>query len=273
MSLSKACKLLGITRQAIYQREKRENERQAILHPVREMVLNHRRKMPRIGTRKLHWLIKPQLNAAGIKLGRDGLFDYLRQEGLLVRPKKSYTKTTHSKHWMRKYPNLLKELSITRPEQVFVSDITYVESHEGVHYLSLVTDAYTRKIMGYELSRNMKAENVVKALKQAIGRRVTTESLIHHSDRGLQYCSAIYQDELASSNISPSMTDGYDCYQNALAERVNGILKQEFLLYRCNTFAELNTVITQSIKIYNEQRPHLSLDMKTPEEVHTKMAA
>lgn len=171
---------------------------------------------------------------------------------------------------MRKHPNLLKELIVSRVEEVFVSDITYVESGEGVHYLSLVTDAFSRKIMGYELSRNMKASDTVKAMFMAINNRVTRSSLIHHSDRGLQYCSELYQQCLRGDDIRPSMTDGYDCYQNALAERVNGILKQEFLLYKCQTFNELNDLIKDSIHHYNATRPHLSLGMQTPNEVHKK---
>lgn len=229
-----------------------------------------RRVMPRLGGRKLYFLLKPTLHAQGIKLGRDGFFDYLREHRLLVKPLKRYTKTTHSKHWMKKYPNRLEGQEIKRAEQAFVSDITYVETDDGVHYLSLVTDAYSRKIMGYEVSDNMRAESVVKALRQAARQRQTRRSLLHHSDRGLQYCSAIYQQELKRHGITPSMTDGYDCYQNALAERVNGILKQEFLLYKCRNLFELKGLVRESIDIYNRLRPHLSLNMKTPEEVHKK---
>jgi len=235
--------------------------------------MNLRRFMPRLGTRKLYHLIKPALCEQGIKLGRDGLFDYLREADLLVKPKRSYTKTTFSKHWMRKHPNLLQDVCADRPEKVFVSDITYVESDEGVHYLSLVTDACTRKIMGYEVSREMKAGDIVKALKMAIGARQTSHPLIHHSDRGLQYCSSEYQRVLSTNDIRPSMTDGYDCYQNALAERVNGILKQEFLLHRCKSFNELKVLVEQSVTIYNRLRPHLSLGMKTPQEVHEKASS
>lgn len=229
-----------------------------------------RRLMPRLGGRKLYFLLKPTFAAQGIRLGRDGFFDYLRAHRLLVKPVKRYTKTTDSKHWMKKYPNRLKGQDIKQAEQAFVSDITYVETDDGVHYLSLVTDAYSRKIMGYNVSDNMRAENVVKALRQAARQRQTRRPLLHHSDRGLQYCSAIYQQELRRHGIRPSMTDGYDCYQNALAERVNGILKQEFLLCRCRNLKELKSQVRDSVDIYNRLRPHLSLGMKTPEEVHKK---
>ena len=271
MSLRKACKLLGITRQAIYQREQRAKQRMLVLAPVKDMVLELRRFMPRLGGRKLYYLLKPKFIEQGIKLGRDGFFDYLRAQRLLVQPRRSYKKTTDSKHWMKKHPNLLKGYQARKAEEVFVSDITYVESEQGVHYLSLVTDAYSRKIMGYELSDEMKAVDVVKALDMAVAHRNYHHHAIHHSDRGVQYCSAVYQRKLERSNITPSMTDGYDCYQNALAERVNGILKQEFLVYQCQNMSELKQLIDESILIYNDMRPHLSLDMKTPNQVHKKI--
>ncbi len=229
-----------------------------------------RTEMPRIGTRKLYYLLKDQLDRLSIKIGRDGLFDYLRSEQLLVLPRKNYTRTTHSKHWLRKHPNLLKGLLVDHPEQAWVSDITYVKTKQKTHYLSLITDAYSRKIMGYALSDDLRAAHMVKALRMAIKKRRLKTPLIHHSDRGLQYCSAEYQKVLKSNNITPSMTDGYDCYQNALAERVNGILKNELMIGRCNDQSELEKMVDQSIAIYNCKRPHLSLRMKTPEMVHKK---
>ncbi|WP_442864008.1 IS3 family transposase [Alteromonas sp. ASW11-130] len=270
ISLSQLCRVMGISRQSIYQAESRCQARAKALLPVLCMVADIRRFMPRLGTRKLYHLMKPKLEAAGVKLGRDSLFDYLRAHNLLVKKPRNYHKTTDSKHWMKKHPNLLKGLIVSRPEQVFVSDITYVETDVGIHYLSLVTDAYSRKIMGHDVSPSMTATDIGRALKQAIKRRMSLEPLIHHSDRGSQYCSQIYQDQLSSSLITPSMTDGYDCYQNALAERINGILKHEFLLTKCRTGEELKRAVRQSIAIYNEYRPHLSLKMKTPNEVHKK---
>ena len=226
--------------------------------------------MPRIGTRKLYYLLKDSFIDLNIKIGRDAFFDYLRYENMLIKPKKNYTKTTCSNHWLRKHPNLIQDIVIERPEQVFVSDITYVKSKERTHYLSLVTDAYSRKIMGYKLSDDMSAENVVKALQMATDKRKSNKPLIHHSDRGLQYCSSIYQNELKKKQVRPSMTDGYDCYQNALAERVNGILKQEFLLTICNNGEELEILVKESIETYNNKRPHLALNMKIPNFVHEK---
>lgn len=273
MSLTRACSLLGISRQGIYQQENRRSQRRNELAPVKTMVLELRRFMPRLGGRKLYFLLKPKFAEQGIELGRDGFFAYLKAHDLLVPPKRSYIKTTHSKHWMRKSPNLLKDKVVKRPEEVFVSDITYVESGEGVHYLSLVTDANSRKIMGYELSHTMKASDIGEALKRAVAQRVTDLPLIHHSDRGSQYCSAAYRALLDRYDIKSSMTDGYDCYQNALAERINGILKQEFFVERCPTFEALKTLVKESIHIYNHQRPHFSLGLQTPEQVHQKASS
>ncbi|GLX82355.1 integrase [Thalassotalea eurytherma] len=205
--------------------------------------------MPRVGGRKLYKLIKPQLARDQIKLGRDGLFDYLRQQGLLVQSIKSFIKTTHSKYWMKSSPNLLKARKATASEQVFVSDITYLKSNSGIHYLSLVTDAYSRKIMEYELSDEMKKSDVKKALTKAIDNRCYQNLAIHHSDKGLQYCAYDYKATLANNGIFSSMTDGYDCYQNALVEKVKGILKQKLLLYNCNDINELRLLVDESNQI------------------------
>lgn len=262
--------MFGISRQAIYQRYKREQKREEELSRVKSLVNEIRMEMPRIGTRKLYYLIKESIDKEGIKLGRDGLFDYLRSEHMLIKPRKNYTKTTNSKHWLRKYPNLFDGKKPMKPEQYFVSDITYIKSKERTHYLSLVTDAYSRKTMGYHLSEDMSAENVGKALQMAVRKRIYKHKLIHHSDRGLQYCSSHYQNILASHDISPSMTTGYDCYQNALAERINGILKEEFLIYKCNNAKELRQLVKESILTYNNKRPHMSLNLKTPNFIHRK---
>ncbi|MFN4094856.1 MAG: IS3 family transposase [Acinetobacter johnsonii] len=274
LSVSRYCQWLGITRQAYYQAEKRAQMTAQATEQILELVMEYRCLMPSIGTRKLYWLIKGKLLQRGLKCGRDQLFKILKEHNLLIRPKRRYTKTTDSKHWMKKHPNLLKDYSAVQANEVFVSDITYVESAEGVHYLSLVTDAYTRQIKGYKLSNDMRAENVMQALHMAM-QHVTDRAtrMIHHSDRGSQYCSELYQSALRHYGICPSMTDGYlakQCfsYQNALAERINGILKQEFLTTRCQTMKELDHLITESIMIYNYYRPHLSLNMNTPNQMY-----
>ena len=270
MSLSLCCKLFGLSRQSIYQGELRNKIRVSELEKVLDLVLDLRMRMPQLGTRKLYHLIVDDLRRKNLKVGRDALFDLLRSQNMLVKPKKNYTKTTNSKHWLKKYPNLYASAIINEPEQVMVSDITYIKTHEKTHYLSLVTDAYSRKIIGYHLSDDLSAESVVKALRMAVKNKRSIKPSIHHSDRGLQYCSETYQKELRKHNIKPSMTDGYDCYQNALAGRINGILKNEFLYVKCRTKAELKKQINESIEIYNNERPHMSLQLKTPNFIHEK---
>ena len=170
--------------------------------------------MPRIGTRKLYYLIKDDLQAMNIKLGRDVLFNFLRAEHLLIKPKRSYVKTTNSKHWMKKYPNLTKDIVITKPEQLWVSDITYIQTDSGHNYLSLITDAYSKKIMGYELLDNLTTAGPLKALESALKSRKYNHKLIHHSDRGLQYCSSEYVQKLRENEIEISMTENGDLYEN-----------------------------------------------------------
>lgn len=228
-----------------------------------------RGKMPRLGTRKLYFLIKAQLVNKRIKLGRDVLFHFLRAEGLLITPKKSYVKTTNSKHWMKKYPNLAKDLDLTRPEQLWVSDITYIKTSQGHNYLSLITDAYSKKIMGYALENNLNTAGPVKALRMALKNRSYELPIMHHSDRGLQYCSAEYTNLLKDNRITISMTQNGDPYENAVAERVNGILKYEFLLIDgLRNHLEAIEAIKSSIHIYNHDRPHMSCNLLVPEIAH-----
>lgn len=268
MSLSTCCKQLGVTRQSIYQAEKRHDHRASELEIVKELVVAVRARMPRLGTKKLYSLLREKISARGIKLGRDALFSLLRKEHMLIRPRKNYTKTTNSKHWLKKHPNLFKDFQLKRPEQVFVSDITYLTTRERTYYLTLITDAFSRKIMGYSLNQDLAAEGVTKALDVTSKNRLTTNQVIHHSDRGLQFAASVFQEKLKQKGMLCSMTDGYDCYQNALAERMNGVLKQEFLFIPCNNYEELKRVVAESIEIYNSERPHSSLKMRTPNDVH-----
>jgi putative transposase len=229
--------------------------------------------MPRLGTRKLYFLLEEEFKKEGIKIGRDGLFTLLREECLLVLKKKRYTITTNSKHWMRRYPNLIKDIIVERPEQVWVADITYVPVAKGFNYLHIVTDAYSKKIMGFNLSPSLAPIETKQALDMAIKSRSYTGELIHHSDRGLQYSSAVYTDCNKDNNIKISMTENGDPYENAVAERINGILKDEFGLDEVIPSAEIaEKLIKQSIDIYNTQRPHLSNSYRTPQEMHQQSA-
>lgn len=258
-----------MSRQAYYQQRQAESARHDLDHQVAALVREVRRRQPRIGGRKLHHILRMPMSACGIKLGRDALFATLKRENLLVPPQRAFHKTTNSFHRFYKHPNLLKaKPPLQRPEQLWVADITYVPTQEQCVYLSLVTDAFSRKIVGYHVHPTLQAEEVVKALKMALNTRQTHLPLIHHSDRGIQYCSSIYQALHVRHGLSCSMTDGYDCYQNALAERINGILKTEFLPNRPANLEQARRIVQQSVDIYNRERPHLALKYKTPDEVH-----
>jgi transposase InsO family protein len=225
-------------------------------------------QMPRIGTRKLYYLLEDQLREVGV--GRDKLFTILKANQLLIKPVRSYRKTTDSHHRFHKHKNLIAQLVPSRPEQVWASDITYLGSHGNYQYLALVTDAYSKKIVGYDVSSSLSAEGAIRALKMGLKQRAyLKQELIHHSDRGFQYCCDEYQSVLNKRDVRCSMTESYDPYANAVAERVNGILKQEFLLDMYSTrLPVMKEMVRNSIQIYNQLRPHHSCYMKTPEQMH-----
>lgn len=260
--------MFGISRQGYYQQQQRIEKRLKELSQVKGDIIKERIVLPKLGTRKLYYRLNSQFKKKGIKIGRDALFAFLRSEHMLVKAKRSYHKTTNSKHWLHKYPNLLKGKKPVRPNEIWVSDITYVDTIDQTTYLSLITDAYSRKIVGYHLHESLHTDGVAGALQMAVRNEKSDGPLIHHSDRGLQYCSSQYQQILNKNNITPSMTDGYDCYQNALAERINGILKQEFLIVKPANIHQARTIIEQAIKLYNERRPHLALNYLTPNIIH-----
>jgi transposase InsO family protein len=262
---------MKISRQAWYQGCQREQCKAERAQRITAEVKELRIKQPRLGARKLQNMLANR-DDSPLYIGRDRLFTILRQARLLVRPKRAYHKTTNSHHRFYKHPNLLKEgpnqIVISRPEQVWVADITYLPTQNNTLYVSLITDAFSRKIVGYHVHESLHTEHVVKALKNALRSRRTSTPLIHHSDRGIQYCSGLYQSIHEKYGLLCSMTDGYDCYQNALAERVNGILKNELLLTRPENFEQAKRMVDESVKIYNSLRPHLSLKYKTPDAVH-----
>jgi putative transposase len=236
------------------------------------LVNEQRMRQPRLGTRKLHHLLREPLERAGVSLGRDAMFDVLRNARMLVPTRRAYHKTTDSHHRFRRHPNLVKEgpeqIKVKRSEQLWVADITYLPTADKFVYLSLVTDAHSRKIVGWHVHASLQTEEVAQAMKMALRGRQTQRQLVHHSDRGIQYCSTYYQSLHSRHGVTCSMTDGYDCYQNALAERVNGILKNEFLLNRPADLNQARRMVAESVQIYNHERPHLSLKMQTPDSVH-----
>lgn len=237
---------------------------------VLRLVKDLRDTMPMLGTRKLLFKIEPLLKDHGIKMGRDQLFDLLRFHGMLVRRRKRSIVTTDSFHWLKKYPNLVEGISVCAAEQVWVSDITYIKTIEGYSYLSLITDAYSRKIVGYCLHPTLESAGCITALNMALSNRVFTDrQLVHHSDRGVQYCSGNYVDMLIANSVEISMTQNGSPYENALAERMNGIIKSEFIPRRLfRNHDEARKAIDDIILAYNSQRPHASLDYLTPNTAH-----
>jgi putative transposase len=262
--------LFGIDRQVYYRRIRRKIVKQDKAEQVILMVDAIRKIMPRIGTRKLYYLLSDKLLL--IKIGRDKFFDILRANHLLIQPKRSYHITTNSHHRFRKHENLILDLEINRPEQVWVSDITYIGKRDNPCYLSLVTDAYSKKIMGYFVANNLNTQSSVMALKMALKQRKNFNlPLIHHSDRGIQYCANEYQEELIKKRVLCSMTQNSDPYENAVAERINGILKQEFSIDKYNQGAKItNQIVKESVTIYNGLRPHYSNFMLTPNQMHSQ---
>lgn len=240
------------------------------------LVDRERKQLPRLGTRKVYHLIKDDIKKCGLKFGRDKLFDLMQYYGLQIKPRRRYTQTTMSKHWLRKWPNIIKGKAVQRPDEVWVSDITYIKTEEGNCYLNMITDAYSRKIMGYAVDDNMETENMIKALKMATAQRKDQLiSTIHHSDRGVQYCSSEYALMITKNNMKLSMTENGDPYENALAERMNRTIKEEFGMDRImKSRDQVKKIVEESIFLYNSKRPHLALKMKTPEEVYkTKIPA
>lgn len=228
-----------------------------------------RRHEKRAGVRKLHHRIQPTLNANGTKIGRDRLFRLLREKGMLVKPKKRFQKTTYSKHSYAVAPNRFKDMEVTRVNQAFVSDITYITLRSGFAYLFLVTDVFSRNVVGYHLSRDLTHHSALLALDMATSRVSDTTGILHHSDRGCQYCCHEYLNFLSMLGMVPSMTDDNHCYQNAIAERVNGILKLELDLDAVFAgFTDAHQAVHRAVRIYNEKRTHWSLDLRTPKEVY-----
>ena len=269
--LREVCRLLGHSRQAYYQQQKISANWALKEDLIIQQVLHHRILQPRLGVRKLVEIMDPFMKDHAIDMGRDVLFDLLRDNDLLIRRRKRNRPiTTDSNHWMRRYPDLIRNIMLNRADELWVSDITYIHlPKKEFGYLSLVTDAYSRKIVGFCMNHNLTAEGPVNALEMALMGRNSTGQLIHHSDRGSQYCSDIYVKLLKDNAISISMTQSGNPKDNAIAERVNGILKQELLKEVYPNIKQAQQEMVASINIYNTIRPHSSIDMMTPEKAHT----
>ncbi|TWW01467.1 IS3 family transposase [Chitinophaga pinensis] len=269
------CGLFGKSRQAFYKQKNINHQSALEMAIVLEKAVQIRASQKQLGTKKLHRILSQTLQHHKIKLGRDRFFNLLAENGMLLRKRKrKKVQTTDSNHPFKKYPNLIKELNLDRANQVWVSDITYLRLVGSKFcYLSLITDAYSRKIVGHCLHLSLAAEGPAEALKMALASINTpgNHSLIHHSDRGSQYCSNGYIKLLHDSKIKVSMAEKGNPYENAIAERVNGILKTEFALDRLfKNYETVVAVVAESIHIYNDQRPHTSCDYLTPNQAHAK---
>ena len=268
-SLNASCRLLGYTRQAFYKQKLRIERKAISAELILQEVVKIRSEQRRVGVRKLHHMIAAFMCEHAVEMGRDALYELLREHSMLIRRRRrTGPRTTFSAFWMKRYPNLAKDFSPVQSNQLWVSDITYIRVKESFAYLSLITDAYSRKIVGYHLNSNLSAKGPATALRMALRDNPDRDGLIHHSDRGLQYYSSEYM-KLIGDKIRVSMTEKSDPLENAIAERVNGILKQELLARRYESFAEAARQVKQAVSTYNHLRPHLSIDMLTPAAAHT----
>lgn len=265
----RVCDRLMKSRAAYYKAVKMDNVQFENYDLIKSKVLYYRSFMSKLGSKKLFQLIGPELAEHNIKLGRDKFIEFLRKEDLLVPKRKARFKvTTDSNHPFKVYKNLTQDLNVTKPDQLWVSDITYLRTEKGFCYLALITDVYSRKIVGYDVSDSLELTGALNALKMAQRNKIG-KGTIHHSDRGSQYCSHIYTRKLKRKNIEISMAAAGNCYENALAERMNGILKMEFHLdYTFKNIQQAKIITEQSIKIYNKMRPHWGINLKTPDQMY-----
>lgn len=263
--MKQICDILEISREGYYKGKRRKEKKKLREEMIIQLVQSHRRKMPKIGGKKLYRMIFPDLERMKIKLGRDKFFKLLGKNGLLIHRKKRYAKTTNSSHRFKIYKNLIKELDPDQRNKVWVSDITYIIVEDSFNYLALITDLYSRRIVGYDMSDSLNLEGCIRALKMSLKGKGDISGLIHHSDRGLQYCSNLYTGLLTDNKIEISMAEKGNPYENAVAERLNGILKEEFLLGETfKTKQDAIRAVKEAIKSYNELRPHMSIDYMTP---------
>jgi len=272
VSVAKLCGWFGITRQAYYQNNRKELIESLESDLIIKEVISIREHHPRMGTRKLHKLLGTVIADHGIKMGRDALFDLLSANQLLIRKRRRRIMTTNSSHWFKKHPNLIKDYVPSAPNQLWVSDITYWKINTGQHlYISFITDAYSHRIVGYHVARTLETVESIKALQMALSGLGPKShlNLIHHSDRGIQYCSYAYVQLLQEHKIEISMTQNGDPLENPVAERVNGIIKEEYLAaYKVNNIKEAQIILERVVGLYNHERPHMTIGNETPNSIH-----
>lgn len=262
--------MFGYTRQAYHQHFITTQQSLFNDQIIAEQVKHIRSLQKHCGGKKLFLMLQPFFKKHHLKIGRDALFKILKRQGLLIRKRKKNPVTTDSNHPFRKYPNLTVGLVLSKAHQLWVSDITYIPVASEYAYLSLITDAYSRKIIGFYLSEDMTARSCSQALKMAINQKPPQAATIHHSDRGMQYCSDIYTKMVLDNKMLISMTQNSDPYENAIAERVNGILKAEFFPDMFTDLVTARRAIARAVLTYNHHRLHASLDMMTPDQAHVQ---
>ena len=267
------CHIFGLTRDAWYKQQKRVESKKEKMDKVIELVQKRRGVIPFEGIKKLHLSIKPEMDKNNIKFGRDALWALLSANDMLVKRKKKYARTTDSNHAFNRYVNLISGTTPQSPNEIWASDITYIATGDGFLYLALITDAFSRKIIGYDISDSLEMLGPERALKMAIKQRKNRTETIHHSDHGVQYCCHKYVNKLKKNGIKISMGEVGNCYENAMAERVNGILKEEFKLdAKFKNKQDATKATVQSISLYNKERLHMKIGYKTPEQKHKNAA-
>lgn len=273
ISIISLCGKTDMTPQNFYKSKKQRIRQEVDANLIEDLVKQERALQPRLGGRKLYKMLKHHFDEAGVHIGRDRFFEVLKDKGLLVDPLPKSPRTTNSYHSLPVYMNEFKKMELSGPNQAWVSDITYVRTSEGFLYLSLITDAYSRKIVGFHAGDTLETIGCLNALRNALCELPEGVCPLHHSDRGSQYCSHLYTKELLDRGLRISMTEELHCYENALAERVNGILKQEYYIGACfKTKRQAIKAIKQAVMLYNTRRPHTALEYETPAEVHSKVA-
>jgi transposase InsO family protein len=273
ISVIALCSRVQMSRQNYYAARRLRQHREVDEALILDLVKRERRLQPRLGGRKLLRMLQPDMQEAGVEVGRDRFFELLAQNDLLVAPKPARARTTNSRHSLPVFHNLLAQRVLEAPHEAWVSDLTYIRTEEGFLYAALITDAYSRKIVGAHIGDSLEAEGCLRALDQALGDLPKDKHPLHHSDRGCQYCCHEYVQRLQARNLPISMTEIMHCYENALAERVNGILKQEYEMDRTfRTKAQAVEAFKQAVWLYNHRRPHLSLNYRIPADVHAEAA-
>lgn len=273
ISISELCDRVGMSRQNYYAARRLRQRRQVEEALILELVRRERKMQPRLGGRKLRHLLQTDLEEAGVSVGRDRFFEVLAEHDLLVVPKPGAPRTTNSGHCLPVFHNLLAGKVLDSPNEAWVSDLTYIRTDEGFLYAALITDAYSRKIVGFHIGESLEAEGCLGALDQALSELPADKRPLHHSDQGCQYCCHAYVERLQDRGLAISMTEILHCYENALAERVNGILKQEYEMDRTfRTKAQAKVAFEQAVWLYNHRRPHLRLNYRFPADVHAEAA-